>query len=289
MFTVGMVQERAFCDLVQVDAPDYDADTALHTATSALHLDIMKRLTDVIKDDMLAELLAKPNVRGNTPLHCAFDTLLEGETKSSKTVTKAVQHLVSLHKKHNISIDLQDKERATALFLASKYSVSESVKLLIEAGADVNIANSWGDTPLTAASAAPSVPIMKALLQAGADPSATLERSKETAMHIVIHANLEEREVVSICEALIDAGGDVNALDIDEKSPVVRAAEHHRQKLVRFVVLLLPRCLLHGAAHCLLHGAAHLQKSKSCTPVGMTSYEPENDIVMVPLCHSNEC
>lgn len=225
---------------MQIDAADYDADTALHTATSSLHLHILHRLTEVIKPETLAELLTKPNVRGNTPLHCAFDKMLDGDPRVTEFgVTEAVRHLVALHTKHNISIDQQDSERATALCIAAKFNLPDAVKILIEAGADVNIPTSWGDTPLTAAAAAPSAQIMRALLKAKADPTAALERSKETALHLVIHSHLREDEVVSICEELIDAGGDVNALDIDEKSPVVRAAENHRQKLVRFLLLLL--------------------------------------------------
>lgn len=240
--------ERFFCDCLQVDVADCDSDTALHAATSTLHINVIKRLTEVLKDDELAQLLARSNVRGNTPLHCTFDKLLEGEAGVSDKVTEVVQHLVMLHKKHNVSIDVQDTDKATPLCLASKYNVPDAVKILIEAGADVNIATSWGDTPLTAAAAAPSVQIMSSLLKAGADPLAALERSKETAMHIVIHTGLTEDEVVSICERFIDAGGDVNALDIDEKSPIVRAAEHHRQKLVRFsCALFLP---LYGVCSC---------------------------------------
>jgi ankyrin repeat protein len=221
-----------FVGVVQVDVADCDADTALHAATSALHLQVVTRLTEVLEDEELAKLLARPNVRGNTPLHCTFDKLLEGEMGISRNVTEIVQHFVALHKKLGVSLDVQDTDRATPLCLAAKYNVPDAVKILIEAGADTNIATSWGETPLTAAAAAPSVQIMLDLLKAGAAPQATLERSKETAMHIVIHTGLTEDECVRVCERLIDCGGDVDALDIDEKSPIVRAAEHHRQKLV---------------------------------------------------------
>lgn len=237
-----------------MDVPDCDADTALHASISTLHIHVIKRLTEVLKDDELAKLLATSNVRGNTPLHCTFDKLIEGEIGISYKVTQVIEHLVMLHKKHGVSIDLQDSDRATALCLAAKFDVPEAVKILIAAGADVNLATSWGDTPLTAAAAAPSVQIMTELLNAGADPHAALERSKETAMHIVVLTGLTEDECVCICKRLIEKGGDVNALDIDEKSPIVRAAEHHRSKLVRFSLNCAshPWCIapLKHARHC---------------------------------------
>jgi ankyrin repeat protein len=228
-----------FYDDSQVDVADCDADTALHAATSTLHLHVIKRLTEVLKDHELAELLARPNTRGSTPLHCSFDKHRLDEVGVNKKVTEVLEFLVQLYKKHSVSVDLQDSDRATPLYLAAKYEVPESVRVLIGAGADVNIPTSWGDTPLTVAAAVPTaaaVEVMTELLAAGADPNATLERSKETALHLVVTSGLPEDDCVRVCEKLIDAGGDVNALDADETSPIARAAEHHRQKLVRSAI-----------------------------------------------------
>lgn len=56
----------------------------------------------------------------------------------------------------------------TALYRASADGKEKSVRLLIEAGADVNLANSSGNTPLSVASRNGHVPVVKLLLEAGA-------------------------------------------------------------------------------------------------------------------------
>lgn len=193
---------------------------------------VIKRLTEVLKNEELAKLLARTNIRGNCALHSAFDKLAAGEVGVMTMVTDVVKHLVALHKQHGISVDIQDSEGATPLYLAAKYHVAAAVNILIGAGADVNLTTTWGYTALTAAASGTSPSIIKELLAAGADPQATVERSKETALHLVVLSGLTEEQCMDVCEHLMNAGADVNALDMDEKSPIVRAAENHRQKLV---------------------------------------------------------
>ena len=236
---------------MQVDVADCDADTALHAATSTLHFDVITRLCQVLPDEDLAKLLARPNSRGRSPLHCTFDKYLDGDplyrnnpdSDVANTVGLIVDLLGALHKKLGVSIDLQDSERATPLLLAAKYGVEDVVRVLLDAGAAPNVATDMGETPLTAAAAAGALEVLRMLLEAGADPHQTVERTKETALHLVVHTVGTEDECVSICKDLLDAGSDVNALDAEDKSPIAWAAEHRREKLV--CCCIVAWCFLH--------------------------------------------
>jgi ankyrin repeat protein len=226
--------------IVQVDTTDCDADTALHAAASALHVEVVKRLTKAVPPGDMARLLQRKNCRGRSPLHCAFDSYSSGAVagterwRAAESCASIVKHLVALHKEHNVSVDMQDAiEEASTLYLAARYNVVEAVKVLLECGADPNIGTNLSDTPLMAAAAASSSEVMKILLAAGADPCAVLARTRETALHIVLNGAVTDEDAHAMAMALLDAGADVNAVDIEEKSPVSWAAELRKEKLVR--------------------------------------------------------
>jgi ankyrin repeat protein len=228
-----------------VDIADCDADTALHAAASSLHLDIIKRLTEVLSDEALARLLERPNSKGRCPLACTFDKFQSGDSlyrsnddDSAEAVKNIVSHLVELHKRLGVSIDLQDSERSTPLLMASKFGIEDAVGTLLANGAAPNIATDGGETPLTAAAQQGALIVMRMLLEAGADPHQTIERSKETALHLVMHTVGSEDDLVRISTDLLDAGADVNAMDAEDKSPIAWAAELRREKLVCVQILL---------------------------------------------------
>jgi ankyrin repeat protein len=66
-------------------------------------------------------------------------------------------------------VNLQDKDGYTALMCASEIRYTESVGLLLEAGADVNVQDSSGYTALMVASEYGCIGVAKLLLEAGAD------------------------------------------------------------------------------------------------------------------------
>ena len=69
--------------------------------------------------------------------------------------------------------NLADNKGVTPLLLACRSGFISGVEALVKAGARVDDANSAGETPLMSAVHSRNVPLVRALLQAGADPDRT--------------------------------------------------------------------------------------------------------------------
>ena len=69
--------------------------------------------------------------------------------------------------------NIADKKGVTPLLLASQLGEVQLVEALIEAGAEVEVSSRTGETPLIAAVHRRDIPMMRALLKAGADPDRT--------------------------------------------------------------------------------------------------------------------
>ena len=74
-------------------------------------------------------------------------------------------------KKGGINIDKRDSMGNTPLFYASSKGVKDIVQLLLNAGADANLANNISETPLHVAARYGSKEVIKLLTEAGADIS----------------------------------------------------------------------------------------------------------------------
>ena len=84
---------------------------------------------------------------------------------------------------------------------------AELAEKLIAAGANVNAADEYGETPLTLACANGDVPLVESLLKAGADPKVA-RWNGETALMIAAGAGSVEE-----VKLLLDHGADVNAAE----------------------------------------------------------------------------
>ncbi len=106
----------------------------------------------------------------------------------------------------------------TPLFAAVDRDSGRCAMFLLSKGADPNVANMSGSTPLHHIAAAPSrLEMAKALLEAGADPSAANKRGA-TPLHIAAGAGYAD-----LVEALLEKGSDPLALDSDGATPLDRA------------------------------------------------------------------
>jgi len=106
----------------------------------------------------------------------------------------------------------------TALMCASagpRATAAESVRLLIGAGADVNLADRFGTTPLTYAVMSKNDDAAERLLAAGADPNARNCRG-----FTALHAATLRGYVPPLLQVLLDNGANRDARDDQGKTPL---------------------------------------------------------------------
>lgn len=163
-----------------VNFRDYDRRTALHVAASEGHLHLCK---------ILVEKGAKVNRSdrwGGSPLddahrHRHQDVILylrdlgasSGTTNNTTNLITAaaegdydeVKLLIALG---DVELDEGDYDKRTALHLASGEGHEEVVELLCKSGANVNVQDRWGSTPLDDAEQAKNPACIKVLVGYGA-------------------------------------------------------------------------------------------------------------------------
>jgi ankyrin repeat protein len=80
-----------------------------------------------------------------------------------------------------VDVNLADIDGCTTLRIAATEGNVETMRVLSEAGADVNLANKDGETPLHRAACGSCVPTVEILLKAGAD--AWTSQGRQMARH----------------------------------------------------------------------------------------------------------
>lgn len=118
---------------------------------------------------------------------------------------------------------------------------AQITKLLLDSGANPNLANSDGRTPLISAEGfiyrepwgVSSHVITKELLARGAAPNA---RSKTGTTPLIVAAGQPNHDDASFLQELIDAGADVNAADEDGQTALMAAAEKGHVSKVRLLL-----------------------------------------------------
>lgn len=135
----------------QVDIQDRWGNTALHYASHIGNLKIAKLLLD-------AEAQVLTNKEGNSPIHYASKNYFNRRVWNSGTENLCwdkyshVSHdseLLSIMLRSNVEINAQDLYGNTALHHACKCGSRKKVLMLLEAGADPNIKNKEGFTPIS--------------------------------------------------------------------------------------------------------------------------------------------
>ena len=116
----------------------------------------------------------------------------------------------------------------TPLGFAVFFSQPESVKALLDAGADVNLPSreSMKVTPLASAAAAKQTELARVLIAHGANVNA-----RGATGHVPLH-EAAANGTVELVKLLIDSGADVNAKTDDGKTPLDFAIEYKRDEVV---------------------------------------------------------
>ncbi len=125
-------------------------------------------------------------------------------------------------------VDVRDSIGETPLFGASGHDRDEAVALLLDAGATPGLASYSGYTPLHWAAQNGGPAVVRALLAAGADAKQTSPTG--SALHLAAAAG--SLEVVSL---LVDAGAPTDALDQEGRNPIDAAHERGEGEVVAFL------------------------------------------------------
>jgi ankyrin repeat protein len=202
---------------VDVNGPEADGTTALHWAV---------RNDDAALVDQLIRLGANAkaaNRYGVTPVYLAA---VNGSAPMLEKLLKAGADANSI-----------SSEGETALMTASRTGNVEAVKVLLAHGANVNAAESWhGETALMWAVSQKHAAVARELLAKGADVNARSTankwerqnsaepREKWLPLGGLTALEFAARQGCADCiPVLVEAGADVNAVDLDGISPLLSA------------------------------------------------------------------
>ncbi len=162
-----------------------------------------------------------------------------------------------LLKDRDTDVNAREADGATALAHAVYRDHVESVKALLDAGADPDLANDYGITPMNLAMENRSLSMVKLLLGAGADPNAA-NWSGETLLMTAARTGFADA-----MEVLLDAGADVNAQD----------PRRHQTALMWAISFGYPE----GAKTLVEHGAdvnaKTIRLNEDFTPLQLEGYE----------------
>jgi len=165
--------------------------------------------------DVVNELLAS-GVELNV-----YEAAATGRTERLQQLIAADPSLVNSHASDGF----------TPLGLAVFFGQPRAVHVLLDAGADVNLASrdSMKVTPLASASAARQLEIARTLIEHGADVNARASGDFTPLHEAAASGKLD------FAELLIEHGADVNAQTTDGKTPLDYAREHNQPEMVELL------------------------------------------------------
>lgn len=129
-----------------------------------------------------------------------------------------------------VDVNVKNSRGRTSLHIAADKGAYEIVKLLIDAGANVNVLDTYGYTPLS--DALSYADIVKALLDAGADIN--LGRNERFPL-LHLAAGMAYDQTITV---LVNAGADVNDKDILGNTPLIVAINKLLFETVRLLLSL---------------------------------------------------
>ncbi len=267
--------------MTHVNSPEEKGLTALMCALLDNNVDI----ANILINDGNADVTCKTK-RGDTALHlaCHNDSLsvVENLVKKGASVTAKNSEgtipimFAASNKRHDILkflldidsslVNEQDDDGDTALNYAAKAKSIECVRLLVDIGANIEIANQKGCTPLIITCHTGTEAIMDLLLSknAAVDPNTETEGVYTSALIAASVANkvlcvktllksganvklVDFQHYTALCQAskaghvevakeLIEAGSDVNHRKPDGWTPLLLAASENREDVCRLLL-----------------------------------------------------
>ncbi len=121
---------------------------------------------------------------------------------------------------------IDQSEVSMNLILAAQQGDVEAVARLLEQGADVNVANNRGVTPLIAAAYQNNVEVAKLLIEAGANVNVQ-DNTQQSAYLITTSEGY-----VELLRLTLEAGADVHSLDSYNGTGLIRAADRGHVEII---------------------------------------------------------
>ena len=186
-----------------VSQTDENGDTPLHDAAYFHYVDICQLLVDHKAD------VTSVNNEGKTPLHIAVDRYLS----DSPTVCRP---LIT-----NESVNVADFLGNRPLHIAARNGNIQTVQLLVDCGADVNVLNGDGQTPLhTAAGGRKDCPELCSILLKHNAKIDAVDKDGNQPLHLAC-----KRRHAATGNLLLSHGADVTALNKQQQRPLHLANE----------------------------------------------------------------
>ncbi len=121
---------------------------------------------------------------------------------------------------------------ATAIHAATRSEINpiEKIRLLIDAGADINAIDEVGDTALMIATKKGNLELIEPVIKAGANIN-TFNKNGNTAL-IVATKNGDQ----DLAKYLVKAGADINAVDKNGDTALIIAKKNDNQELSEYLI-----------------------------------------------------
>jgi ankyrin repeat protein len=207
---------------------DKDGQTFLHWTAEFGYKDIVELLLV-----MKADVGAKDDVYGNTPLHKAANKSITELLLANKAEIDATNkwghtplHEAAIHGLKDVvesllakgaAINAKSHDGYTPLYWAAWQGRKEVAELLLTMGAEVNTENNNGSTPLHIAASFNHKDIAELLLAKGGNINARTN-SGRTPLHGA--AGSIDKSRIEIIEYLLTKGADANARDNEGRTPL---------------------------------------------------------------------
>ena len=129
-----------------------------------------------------------------------------------------------------LDVNVRDCLGRTPLLNASQKGVMDSVRALLDAGANPNWKDSDGRTPLSLAAAGGHEQTVSLLLGVGADPLLVDNRGRGALLYAAKTGS------APIVRALLNAGANPNGQDLDGKTPLLWAVHHRNLEMLQLLL-----------------------------------------------------
>ena len=156
-------------------------------ATAQMYSDGYKFLKAVKDKDgtVATQMLEEP---GSTVVNAR--DLTSGETGLHIVVQRRDATWIKFLAQHGANPNIRDKNGITPLISAVRLGFNEGVEALIGVGADVDVGNATGETPLISAVHRRDASLMRILLEAGADPDRKDNSGRSARDYAQLEGNL---------------------------------------------------------------------------------------------------